>query len=482
MAVTYVASSTVGGSGTVITINRPAGIAVGDFMLAAVAFRGQTVNITPPAGWTFVRRDDETTHHSLVTYYRFYRAGDPASWTWNLAVTGRYAAGIATYNNVSSSFPVDGLAGQTNSTASTTISGPSVTTTLDNQLLIAIAVSEASGQTITPPAGYTSRFTADAGGSANAGCTTNLSDKFFTPAGTTGPITATQTLTRDSTMQHLSLNQKGVTISASMSATARALTSQLANVSYILQPTQVFATATLTDGASVNNVADLEPTYGTATVSDLVAQVNNVFQPKDIEASANCSAEVTVNNVLGETSCSSSAASELTATVDNVFQLTSIFSSAEVTNNSAVNYVGGSAFGTTGESPLFAAMIYSSASSLESSAFTILQAAVIYSAEASVNALADTLMVVFVIYAGQSSVQAIAQSNLAAAVIYASIGSSLGVAQAVNAAAAIYSASGSKTLGQGEAYLRAGQDPSRGTSTAKLERSNEITVDVIRIR
>lgn len=482
MAVTYVSSSTVGGSGTLITINRPAGIAVGDFMLAAVAFRGQVVNITPPVGWTFLRRDDETTHHSLVTYYRFYAAGDPTSWTWTLAVSGRHAAGISAYNDVSSSFPVDGLNGQTNSTASTTISGPSVTTSLDNQLLIAIAVSEASGQIITPPVGYTSRFTADAGGSANAGCTTNLSDKFFTPAGTTGPISATQVTSRDSTMQHLSLNKKGVPVIAVMSANATALSSQNARVTNVFQSKQITCTAAASQNSQVNNIASAEPLNCTAETQGLEALVDNIFQVADAAATANVSANSSVNNILQEESAQGSATCAAVSLVNNIFQPQNITSSALSSSSAAINYVAGAAVATVVESPLSAAVIYASSGSFIAGAQTYFYPIVVYALESSLIGAAYLDLYANAIYAGKMYVQGNSSTSLTASNIYSSGSTVTGLSQAILSAAAIYAATSSKVLGQGEAYLRTGLDPTRGTSSAKLVQSNQIDVSIIRIR
>ena len=205
MAIAFVSSASTGGSGTSVVVNRPAGIAVGDLMLASVSCRGNATGITAPAGWTLIRRDNETTHHSAAQYYRHYVSGDAASFTWTLGTNVRHAAGIAAYSDVSSDQPIDVDAGQTNSTASTTMAGPSLTTNFNDEMLVAFAVSEASGQTITDPTGYTSRYTVSAGGGANAGCTLSVSDKPFATAGSTGTISATQSSSRDSTVQHIAL-------------------------------------------------------------------------------------------------------------------------------------------------------------------------------------------------------------------------------------------------------------------------------------
>lgn len=72
---------------TTLTIDRPAGLAEGDLMIAHIVWRPTTRTITDPAGWTELREDT----NGAVSYlaYKIATAGDVTatdySWSFNLA-------------------------------------------------------------------------------------------------------------------------------------------------------------------------------------------------------------------------------------------------------------------------------------------------------------------------------------------------------------------------------------------------------------
>src|SRR5205814_8416700 len=59
-------------------IRKPPGTVAGDVMIASIAFGLNTNVVTPPAGWTLVRRIDQAsgTAYSLVIYRRVADASD----------------------------------------------------------------------------------------------------------------------------------------------------------------------------------------------------------------------------------------------------------------------------------------------------------------------------------------------------------------------------------------------------------------------
>lgn len=70
-------------SGANFTLNKPAGVADGDLMLAFVT-AGEYTTISPPAGWTFVnsaRVDDGSTDTSMFVLKRTAGGSEPSSWT-----------------------------------------------------------------------------------------------------------------------------------------------------------------------------------------------------------------------------------------------------------------------------------------------------------------------------------------------------------------------------------------------------------------
>jgi hypothetical protein len=87
-------------SGTNYTLNAPAGIAVGDLMLAFVT-SSVSGTCTPPAGWTLVNSavvDDGSTDTALFVLKRTATGSEPGSWTdgaLSVASTRRHARVVA---------------------------------------------------------------------------------------------------------------------------------------------------------------------------------------------------------------------------------------------------------------------------------------------------------------------------------------------------------------------------------------------------
>jgi MSHA biogenesis protein MshQ len=148
-----------------ITINKPAGTIQNDVMIASFGFRtnqpglSTDVGITPPTGWTLVRRLDNPgpTDNGIAVYQRVAGAAEPASYTWGLTCIatcatngfGSAAGGIASFSNVNTTTPVDVENGQITAVGAQT--APSVTTTVTNAMLVA-SYSYATAGTWTPPA------------------------------------------------------------------------------------------------------------------------------------------------------------------------------------------------------------------------------------------------------------------------------------------------------------------------------------------
>ena len=70
-----------------LTINKPTGTIAGDVMVAAIATVPSTIPITPPAGWTLIQSQQQTTSNTsvLATYYRVAGASEGTSYTWTLS-------------------------------------------------------------------------------------------------------------------------------------------------------------------------------------------------------------------------------------------------------------------------------------------------------------------------------------------------------------------------------------------------------------
>ncbi len=146
--------------GTSLSPAKPAGTVEGDVLVAGVSAQdGSDVTITPPSGWTLIRRTDSGTSHAEAAYYKVAGASETATYTFTVASSTRWSIGISAYRGVDTANPIDTDAAQANA-SSTNAVAPSVTTTSANTMLVGIFASKigaVSGQTANPPAGMTER-------------------------------------------------------------------------------------------------------------------------------------------------------------------------------------------------------------------------------------------------------------------------------------------------------------------------------------
>jgi hypothetical protein len=179
-------ASSGGMVGTSLTLNKPAGAVVNDLLLAQVTIRSASITITPPAGWTLVRRDDTGSGSNQLgqaVYYRFAGGSEPASYAWTFSGSIDASGGIVSLAGVSPTSPIDvsgGLGG-----SGTSVTAPSVTTTASNDGLVAFFGS-GSSTAFTPPTGMTERYQAGGGQTA-----VSAADGSQAAVGATGPRTAT---------------------------------------------------------------------------------------------------------------------------------------------------------------------------------------------------------------------------------------------------------------------------------------------------
>jgi hypothetical protein len=134
VAISFVAAGSqfTATSGTSFTINKPAGVAAGDFMIAVLSFSGDTggndIAVTPPSGWTEeaeLFNAGDGFDHQLWVGTKFVESGDPSTWagTVGSGVDGMVCGAVA-YRGVQSLL-VDG-------TSSTGLDNSYSTATVNN--------------------------------------------------------------------------------------------------------------------------------------------------------------------------------------------------------------------------------------------------------------------------------------------------------------------------------------------------------------
>ena len=195
------ASSGQNPTSTSLTLPEPAGAVAGDVMVAAVGVRG-SATITAPPGWTFVRLDN-ANYVLQAVYTRVASSTDSTAWTWNFSASVPAAGGILDYAGVNTANPIDVHGGLTTTTVTTTITAPSITTTVDGDEIVGL-FDIGGGNSITPPAGMTGRGQAvSSAGSLHV--TWEGSDSLQTGAGATGTRTATATVAHPNVGQLIAL-------------------------------------------------------------------------------------------------------------------------------------------------------------------------------------------------------------------------------------------------------------------------------------
>jgi len=192
--ISFVNSQTQAGTATSVTINRPAGVAANDVMIAQITLKGVVGTITAPAvSWNLIDLSSTSTAGSEVTqavYWRRVVAGEPASYTWSWTGSRRFSAGIAAYADVDpAGSPID-ASGVRTTNNSATITLPNITTTTANTMLVALLGSSRSSTHSTPTGMTTERYQRNTGG-GTAGTTSSEDEQAQAAAGATGAKTAT---------------------------------------------------------------------------------------------------------------------------------------------------------------------------------------------------------------------------------------------------------------------------------------------------
>jgi hypothetical protein len=170
------------GGATTLVIAKPASLVAGNVMLASIDTRGTTV-ITAPVGWVTIADNANGTAMRKTTYYKIAGASEPSTYTWSFSSAVPAAGGIVAYRGVDQTNPIDAANGQSNA-SSTSITAPSISTTVPNAMLLGF-FGTAINATIAPPTGMVERGEI-AITSGNTKIATEISDAILAATGPTG--------------------------------------------------------------------------------------------------------------------------------------------------------------------------------------------------------------------------------------------------------------------------------------------------------
>jgi hypothetical protein len=201
------ASSAVARNKNVLTVPAPTGRTSGDVLVGAVLVHG-TASVSPPAGWTLVRRDVNGSAVRQLVYAKVAGGNEPSSYTWSLSAKSNAIAIVAAHVGLDPSATVDVSGGQANA-SSTAITAPAVSTTVGGALLVGVfGISTDTTTTIAEPSGMISHAEVALPG-GRPRLTLELADEILPVAGTSGPRTAVSARAGPSIGQLVALRPAG---------------------------------------------------------------------------------------------------------------------------------------------------------------------------------------------------------------------------------------------------------------------------------
>ena len=197
------AAASAATTGATLTITKPSGTATNDVLIASIAVTPSSATLTPPSGWTLVRRTDNAgpTSNSLAVYYKAALAGEPASYAWGISGASFTVGGVQGFTGIDTANPIHVENGQTTA-SSLTHAAPSVSTTQANVMLVA-SHAFASSRTWTAPAGMTESFDRPSGANNATGLSVEGSRVLQAVAGASGTKSATAAGDADAGNAHL---------------------------------------------------------------------------------------------------------------------------------------------------------------------------------------------------------------------------------------------------------------------------------------
>lgn len=148
-----------------LTINKPTGTQEGDLMVLTASVGGNSPNMSSPSGWTTVADASETNPCTIIAY-KVAGASEPSSYTVTTNKSQSMGGAIVVYRYAA----YDTIAEAFNTTANPLVL-TSISPSMSQSMLIAIAARSASGVTLTTPTSMTAKVVdADATGPSYIVC------------------------------------------------------------------------------------------------------------------------------------------------------------------------------------------------------------------------------------------------------------------------------------------------------------------------
>jgi hypothetical protein len=127
-----------GANSTTCVIAKPAGLTVGDLMIAQVVSKSSGTAVTAPSGWTQIRQDVSGTSVRSALFWKIATSSDTSATDFTFT-TGKESNGgaITAWYGHDPTTPIDANNGQGNA-ASTTVTSPGITPSAANCVILMI--------------------------------------------------------------------------------------------------------------------------------------------------------------------------------------------------------------------------------------------------------------------------------------------------------------------------------------------------------
>lgn len=183
-------------------------LAANDVLIAQVHIASSSATITTPAGWTLIRSDTGNNRRSSL-YWKLANGSESGTVAFALSASVNAVGGMVSVRGVDTTTPVDASAGQTNGSASTSCTAPTVTASAAGGMLLTIS-SGVGNLTFTPASGQTEQWdVTTTAGSSN--CASELATETLSASGATGTRASTMSGSVTSLGQSVVLKAAGAT-------------------------------------------------------------------------------------------------------------------------------------------------------------------------------------------------------------------------------------------------------------------------------
>jgi hypothetical protein len=170
-----------------LTIDRPAGVTVGDLMLAQIVYlTGTDIAIAAPDGWTPLRSDRSGSAIASAIYFKAVGDLEPDTYTWRFDRPVSANGGIVAYEGVDPAAPIvadGGASGKSGMPAT-----PSVAVVDDSKAKLVVFFASNKPTALATPTGMTERNLLN---SVGADSSSLAADEDWTGTGATGSKTVT---------------------------------------------------------------------------------------------------------------------------------------------------------------------------------------------------------------------------------------------------------------------------------------------------